>query len=167
MTVSGTGSTLSLYVPNGTYSYVVAVPTGYTSTVTSGTLGVSGSSISVTIVFTVVGLYSLVFHETGLSPGTSWRVAVNGVTYTTTTTTIELTVPSGTYSYVVYAPSGFVATPSSGSVVIGTTSVTVGISFVPGGAGAGHHGIGGKIGGRIGPIGGIGGVARLTRSVFL
>src|SRR5207245_9966427 len=48
---SSTGSTIAYAEMNGTYSYTVNVPSGYTSNPESGTLTVHGASVATTIRF--------------------------------------------------------------------------------------------------------------------
>lgn len=62
--------------------------------------------------------YPVIFDESGLPTGTSWSVVFNSVTNTSTTADITFEAPNGTYSYSVLAVKGYVASPSSGSVVV-------------------------------------------------
>jgi hypothetical protein len=63
--------------------------------------------------------YSVSFHETGLSKQT-WGVSVGSSTESTNGQGgwPVFPTPNGTYPYTVYAPSGFMATPSSGSITV-------------------------------------------------
>ena len=71
--------------------------------------------------------YTVTFTESGLPGGTSWGATFNGVTLTSTTTTITFTlIPAGTYSWNVSASiSGvtgtrYVSSPTSGSMTVPT-----------------------------------------------
>ena len=72
--------------------------------------------------------FSVTFTETGLSSGAKWSVSVNGVTVSSTNSTISVPVPMGTYSYSV-AASGYSASPSSGSVTVAGPNQSVAVAF--------------------------------------
>ena len=73
--------------------------------------------------------YTITFAETGLPPGTQWSVTLNGTTKTSTNQTLVFNEPAGTYSYTVIPPTGYLASPSKGSVTVSTSNVTVAIAF--------------------------------------
>jgi|GEM_PF-753196 len=127
VTLSSSGKTIVFQLVNGTYAYTVAAVTGY-ATPAGGTYTVAGNSVGVAVAFAKVATFALKFTETGLPAGTSWSVTVNGTTVSSTSTSITMKLPSGTYSYSV-AAHGFVAKPASGTVKIGTTSRTLAITF--------------------------------------
>jgi hypothetical protein len=58
---------------------------------------------------------TVIFKEFGLPHGTPWRVVLAGPEYTSTTPTLEIAQPYGTYLFSV-ASTGWSAHPSSGSV---------------------------------------------------
>jgi uncharacterized lipoprotein NlpE involved in copper resistance len=71
---SGTGTTITFYEPNGTYSYTIAtVNKSYSPSPSSGTFTVSGANVNVAITFTLV-TYTITFTENGLPSGTMWYV---------------------------------------------------------------------------------------------
>jgi len=69
------------------------------------------------------------FTETGLPSGHSWYVIVGGFPNSSTNSSIGITLPNGTYLFTVGPISGFVATPLSGSIVVGGLSSSQAISF--------------------------------------
>ena len=61
---------------------------------------------------------TVTFSETGLSLGGSWAINLNGRLTVTTSSSVTLTIPYGTYSYSVAAiGSSLVPTPASGTVL--------------------------------------------------
>src|SRR2546422_713045 len=78
------------------------------------------------------GFFPVTFTETGLPAGTSWSVALNGPSKTSTTTTITFYEPNGTYSYAVGGVPDYIAAPASGSVTLSGAPVGVTISFTSG-----------------------------------
>ncbi|MGD0719243.1 MAG: hypothetical protein ABSA15_06685, partial [Thermoplasmata archaeon] len=129
-TVTGTTSTLSFAVTNGSYAYSVAAITGYLIAPSSGTLQVSGTGATVSIQFQPI--YTITFTETGLPSGTTWKVTVNTNTVLTGSgTTLAVSGLNGLYSYTVAAVGGYVPSPASGVVVLTGSSTTVTISFHP------------------------------------
>jgi hypothetical protein len=80
--------------------------------------------------------YSVIFREVGLPLGTAWNVTLNGVTETSSSSSIVFTVPSGEYSYSVASPilvNGveYVATEPTGTVAVNNANVTVTVQYVP------------------------------------
>jgi thermopsin len=118
-------------VINGSYTFSVVPLAGYSATPASGTLAIAGAAVSQPIVFSPPVTYSLVFHETGLAPGTHWNVTIGGVTRASTTTVISFALANGTYSFTIGAISGWSASPSSGRVTVQGGAVTVTVSFSP------------------------------------
>jgi len=120
---STTGTSLSFTVTAGTYSYQIGTVSGYVASPSSGSVTVSGEfEILVTYSSTVVPpptKYTVWVNETGLAPSTGWSAIFNGVSESTTGTSLAFSVPAGTYSYQVGSVTGYSASPSSGSVTIG------------------------------------------------
>jgi len=117
-------STVTFYVPPGTYSwsilpantmvYVDGIGVEYDA-VPSSSSATTNASVSINYVLSS-STYNYTWSETGLPSGTQWGVSVNGINYTTTSTSLTETFNTGqTYSWSVINPSGYVGTPSSGS----------------------------------------------------
>jgi len=102
---SSTGNTISFTEPNGTYAYTVAtMDKEYAPASASGSLDVSGTSISKSVAFNLV-TYSVTFTETGLPSGTRWWVNLtNGQSFSSTLATLTFSEPNGTYSFSASAP---------------------------------------------------------------
>lgn len=119
-----TGS-VTVNLPNGTYSYSFTTPPGYTSSVNGGTFTVNGTALSVSLVFKAVS-YTITFRETGLSGSFNWSVDLNGRLYNSTGTSVAISrVTSGTYAYTVTGPSGYNYTSAGNVSVQGNTTVLV------------------------------------------
>ena len=96
-------------VQNGTYPFSVAAITGYTSTPSSGSISVSGTSVTKGITFTSTGpaLYAVTFTESGLPSG-NWNVTVNGTVHTEPVgTSVVAQLPNGTFTYVIHDYAGY------------------------------------------------------------
>jgi len=97
----------------------------------SGSITVNGANVNQVITFTSVttSLYTITFTESGLPPGTSWSVTLNGTTETSTTNTISFTEPNGTYSFSISSINGYSVSPSSGSITVKGTNISHNITF--------------------------------------
>jgi hypothetical protein len=121
-------ATISQNVANGSYSYVVLAPAGYTASPTNGSAVVLNASAIVPIVFVAIH-YLVVFSQTGLT-GTNWSVNVSGVVNTSNGSSLSFLEPNGTLSYSVGFVAGFQATPTSGSLVVNGADVNQSLTFV-------------------------------------
>jgi len=120
-------NSLTVNLPNGTYSYSV-YSSGYSPSPSSGTFTVNGSSTVINIKFTEV-YYTITFVESGLASGTTWSVTINGNTLSSTTNTITFSEPNGTYQFIVGNVAGYSLTPSSGVVTVNGASQTVNVIY--------------------------------------
>jgi hypothetical protein len=121
--------------PNGTYGYVILAVVGYV-TAYSGFVSVSGGNTVVTVTFHPE-TYPIVFIEFGLPAGSNWSVTVsnssNGFneTQSSTTSSITLFLPNGTYRFSFNLPAGYSANSSSSQITVAgkaTTGATLTIS---------------------------------------
>lgn len=135
-----TGTSVTMYLINGTYSYSTDewtyVTDGATEnqyTVTSGSVTVAGAAVTEPLSFAsqVTGVAD--FVETGLPSGTTWSVSIGSVGPTSTSSTLSYTAPSGEYSYSLSFITGYLPTTNSSGTVDVTDSetTTVNITFVP------------------------------------
>jgi outer membrane protein assembly factor BamB len=76
-----------------------------------------------------VQTYSVTFTASGLPSGTSWEVTFNSQTQNSTSDSIVFTAENGVYDFSVAAPSGYLASPSSGSIAVKSASVSHQIVF--------------------------------------
>ena len=112
---------------NGTYSFTVGSVAGYAASPMSGNVTVSGKNVQLSIAFHPF-TYSVTFTESGLLPGTTWRVTLNGSTQSSTGSTLTFTEPNGTYSFTVSSP-GYQPSPASGSLTVKGAAVSQAVTF--------------------------------------
>ncbi|MCL5731704.1 MAG: hypothetical protein M1605_06335 [Candidatus Thermoplasmatota archaeon] len=136
-TVYATAANYTIPEFNGTWYYSIStsVPGGYFAYPSSGSISVSGNNVSVAVTFSTSppsGYYFLNFTETGLLPGTSWGVTLNGNHESSSiSNTISFPVANGTYSYIVSNVSGYTGMPSSGNITVSGKSFNQTITFTP------------------------------------
>jgi len=119
---------VSFTEPNGTYSFSVPNPTGFSGNRSSGPLIVNGGNLTELIGFNQT--FSVTFTESGLGTGISWTTSVNGTAQSAISpASIVVNLPNGTYPYTVAPPSGYAASPSSGTVLVAGVPQTVPIVF--------------------------------------
>ncbi|MFP3257234.1 MAG: hypothetical protein RXO36_05500 [Candidatus Nanopusillus acidilobi] len=119
-------------VPNqGNYPYKVLNVSGYNVNPQSGVASLSGyqSAIIINVQFTPNASYQYYvnFTESGLPSGYSWSVTFNNTQLSSSSDTISFKVPNGQYSYSVTVPSGYIATPSSGIVIVNSSNQNINI----------------------------------------
>jgi outer membrane protein assembly factor BamB len=124
---SSISNVISFSEPNGTYTYTAGA-SGYIASPSSGSITVNGASVRQAITFTKVSTYSITFTESGLPSGTGWWADLNGNNQSSTSNPIRFSEPNGVYTYGAGA-SGYVASPSSGSVTVNGASVNESITF--------------------------------------
>ena len=113
---SSTTKTIGFVVPNGTYSYLVG--SGNSSFASGGgAITVNGSAVTTVVPFSLV-TYTVTFSETGLPSGANWSVTVAGANHSSTTATVSLEEPNGSYDFDVNSPSGYSVNLSSGVVAV-------------------------------------------------
>lgn len=125
--VSGKAAHLSTSASNGTYTYTVATE-NKSFAAPPGEFTVSGAVVHVAIVFSLQR-YTVTFGELGLpkaSLAKGWTVVLNGTVDRGTTSTLNFTLPNGTYQALVLGPAGYVWAGASGTTnVSGATHVAV------------------------------------------
>ncbi|MBX8638512.1 MAG: hypothetical protein KIY11_09190, partial [Thermoplasmata archaeon] len=126
---------VSFTVPNGTYQYSVSSVPGYTASTYSGTVTVSGTNVTVTIVWSTApaATYPVTFDETGLPQGTNWSVSINGLKRSSDTNSITFREPNGTYVFSITGGiNGIYAVPNGGFVTVSGAGTTVTVSWLSG-----------------------------------
>lgn len=126
-----TTSSITIYLSNGTYSFT-ATPSSSNYLSSTGSFAVTGTAITVDIQFSAVQLrtYSVNFAEFGLSQQAKWSVTLSGTILSSSSRNITFIVPNGTYSYTIASSDNeYVPSPSSGSVTINGSNVTINVSF--------------------------------------
>lgn len=141
---SATGSSIAFSEPNGSYSFTIGTVSGYAANPTSGSLTVAGAPTSQAVTFrsAVHGTYSVTFSESGLATATSWSVTLGSSTESSTGTSVVFSQGNGSSTFSVGVPSGYAATPASGTVTVAGGPVTTNVSFSyasgPGGTSISH-----------------------------
>ncbi len=116
-------------IGNGSYPYTVAHVAGYTETPRAGTLHVRGSSVQLNVTFSGIG-YSVVFNETGLPAGATWTVTIGNASVTTNATSLNFTLPDGTYWFNVTSDKvRYGASPEEGKFTVDDQGVSMVITF--------------------------------------
>jgi len=129
LSFTSTNSTITFKEPDGTYSYTIGTNNQmYEPKISSGTFAVNGTNVQILITFYEV-TYNITFTENGLPSGTVWSVTLNGTTETSTTNTITFSEPNGIYSYSIRNVSGYLSSPSSGTITVSNANVNQGITF--------------------------------------
>jgi YVTN family beta-propeller protein len=130
---SGTSASLSLQ--NGTYSYTTATePMNWNASTGQG-FSVAGSPVSVNLTFSSSspGPYLVTFTDSGLPASAAWFVNVTGQAGLSgwSNTNLTLTLPDGTYQYAVATGEKAWSTTSTGSFVINGAPQLVRVAFAP------------------------------------
>jgi DNA-binding beta-propeller fold protein YncE len=116
---SSNNSQIVFYLPNGTFSYTLAValkkwaPNSIYNTITirgNNTIGISAPFHKVT--------FTVKFSESGLTTGTKWYISIDGGTYSSANSTILVALQNGTYNYTLESISGFTTSEYTGSFTI-------------------------------------------------
>ncbi|HTT16798.1 MAG TPA: thermopsin family protease [Thermoplasmata archaeon] len=123
----GTGTQLSLALPNGSYTYTVASADKQYSA-SGGGFAVAGSGPSVLVTFSQV-TYAVSVSESGLPGGTLWYVNVSGGgSFSSTGTTIAFAEPNGSYTFTV-ATTDKTYSASGGSFSIAGAGASASVTF--------------------------------------
>jgi hypothetical protein len=128
--VNGKTASLQVDEPNGTYSFTVSGPTGYEATPGTGSVSVTAAARSIAISWSVAK-FPLTLTEQGLPAETSWTVVVAGSEHFTSTASLNILLPNGSYTYQVGLIAGFAASDPSGPVEIAGAPVLILLNFTP------------------------------------
>lgn len=140
---TGTNTTLSstdqyvnvtMAIGNTIY-YWVSDSAGLTPSPSEGIISLTGNmTVSITFPTPAPTEYQITFAPSGLPSGVTWGVTLQGVALYATNINgqnpdITFNEPDGSYSYSIYAPSPYVASPGSGVATVNGASVTVTVSI--------------------------------------
>jgi hypothetical protein len=127
----GTDSLTWTGLASGSYAYSIAGISGWHQSTlpSSGSVVVSGASVTEPTLRYTQETYTVTFIETGLPPSTLWSVTLNGVTESSTSSTITFTEPNGTYRYTIGTEAGCGRSPTSGTVTVIGSGVSVSVKF--------------------------------------
>ncbi len=133
-TYASQGRNISFSSVNGTYTYKINPVSGY-STVgnSSSSVTVSGANVTIPVTFRQIN-YTLAFNESGLGTGVKWEVVVNNstfaATYNSTSSAIQVSLPNGTYSYVISPVPGYVLlTSPGGNITVAGLDINISVWF--------------------------------------
>jgi len=122
---------ITFSVSNGTYSYTALANNFYNPIY--GNVTVNGANITVPITFTLANTYNVQIIETGLPSGTLWNTTVITVegnfTNSTNTTSMNFTLPNGTYNYLEFMPNSFYSN-MTGNFTVNGVNTTVYINNI-------------------------------------
>ncbi|MCL4451802.1 MAG: right-handed parallel beta-helix repeat-containing protein [Candidatus Thermoplasmatota archaeon] len=119
---------ISIQTASGTYTVSATGPSGYSVSL-SPSVTVSNENTTFSVTFSAIPEYTLLVTETGLSSGSSWTFILNGHTYTTNLSALNVQVTAGSYTINASGPSGYTVTLKATSVTVtGNTTLTVSFS---------------------------------------
>ena len=132
--ISTSQTSVSTYLPNGTYLYVPTTSVNYRASPSESTLHIGGQASSTFAITFISNLYKLSFVESGLPTGRFWNVAItdgsgNVQSYFSDTGYLNVSLLNGTYSYKIYNSSTYIPSPSSGTVNVSGTPAAENIQF--------------------------------------
>ncbi|MCW6158073.1 MAG: hypothetical protein LVQ63_01110 [Thermoplasmatales archaeon] len=119
-------SNITFSVYDGNYPYSVPSVNGFTPSPQNGTVNVNGNNLTVLITFKS---YTITFRETGLPPGASWEISVNGVSESSSNDSIILKEGNGTYTFSVANITGYRISQAIGKVSVSGRNVSVLVTF--------------------------------------
>ena len=129
VSLSSVTDTIGFSVPDGAYGFRVTPMTWCSVSPASGSVYVYYSNFGARITFG----FPLSFTQTGLPSGARWWVSLSELQFSegSYNSTIDLIAPNGTYLFEVGTFCGWVGQPSSGSVTVAGSDVSVQILLVP------------------------------------
>jgi hypothetical protein len=141
------GSTYSLYMLNGTYSYSISTTDKEFKPVYTDTFAVSGSSLSVNVTYEPV-VYAVTFSESGLPASVPWFVNISGETPSGAilSTTFSKSLQNGSYvftsttsdlNYAAHYTSTFKVSGANLSIIVTFNQIRFAVTFTEAGLPAG------------------------------
>lgn len=135
-------TSISTYLTNGTYNYVLSTIPGYAANVRTGTFNVSGVTTNLTVGFHQV-TYIISVYESGLPQGSTWTVVFSPTSnISADTSMISFTEPNGSFLFTVEGSGGYTVSPSQVSFNVTGTPLNINVTFVAPPADTGPLGIG-------------------------
>ncbi len=115
---------------DGDHNFTIPSEDGYVGQPGSGTIVIDNANVTLLIDFSLGPAYGVNVSERGLANGTYWSVDLLGVSYGSNAATIFAgNLSNGSYRYSIVPVPGYSASPSSGSIQIFGSSVTVLVNF--------------------------------------
>lgn len=115
-------------VGNGTYSYTITGPTNYAANPNTGNAVVYGENQVINVSF-VATLHKVTFNFGGDITGTSWDINFDGNLYTVSGSSLSVIKSNGLYNYTINTGSEYLATPSSGSILVLDSDASLNVSI--------------------------------------
>ncbi len=126
-TQNSTSTYINFSLHIGNYPFKIPVQSGYSPLQPTGNVTVTDRNLTVQVVFKKA--YNLTFSASGLPSGLYWLVKVNNTQKGSSSGTITFPEPNGTYSYVIFAVSGYVPSSSTGTATINGRNVVINVTF--------------------------------------
>lgn len=124
-----TGTSMVLSLHPGPFNYTIPGVPGYHATLPAGNFSVNGSRLVIGLTY-VPTLYAVAFVETGLPSGTYWGVSLSvSLVNHSTSATVVVAAPNGTYTFDVIGIAGYDSTPTTGTLHIDGAPTTVPVAF--------------------------------------
>ncbi len=127
-------TTLTTYLPNGTYLYVPSTSNSYRSSPLESTFHVGGSGGNTIALTFVSNLHAISFKEIGLPAGRFWDVLITSGSggsqiYYSHTAYLNLSLLNGTYDYTIYNSTTYVPSPASGTLIVSGVAINQSVQF--------------------------------------
>ena len=125
-----TGSIIGTSYQGGNYwsNYgTTSNPLGVLPYNNSGGITVDGDYVPLWVPYS---LYPVTFQETGLGPSLTWNITEGGTLVTSSSSSIVVESPNGTFSLSVGAPSGYTVTAAPSEFTVDGAAEVVNITFV-------------------------------------
>ncbi len=127
-TLNSSQPSLTMSLPNGTYSFALQDVPGFRGSPPSGVITLDGKSETLSFLFDPV-TYNLTMSEEGLPAGVLWGVSMNGTDWVSHASTLNLSVGNGSWSWRLQQVPGFRGQPSAGTIRVQGVPETVLIHF--------------------------------------
>ena len=125
-----TSAWVSASLPNGSYAFAVELPPDYSANPRTGELVISGASVQLYLVFSVVQ-FPMQFLASGPVSASAWSVRLGNTTQTAAGSGPSFLAANGTYTFDVHPPDGYYAVPSHGNLTVAGAPDPVVIQFHP------------------------------------
>lgn len=133
VTFETTNSNINVVLPESSGSVKVIPPAGYSTSESVISLGSSEllyTTSTSNVTFSPETTYPSSFIESGLPYRSNWSLIIDGNTYSSTSSYLNLSLPNGSYRYSVLALTDYIPVPSTGTLVVtGNGIAQANISF--------------------------------------
>jgi len=123
-TYSTNTTSLNTSLVNGTYSYEAQ---SFNYLTINGITTINGAEVTITLIF-ILSTYTVTFNEVGLPLNTLWNVTINNNTYSTNSTSLNISLANGTYTYEAQSFNSFYLA-INGVVTINGVNININLNF--------------------------------------